>query len=292
MRILWMALALMACQGAWAEEPSNYAGAETCYKCHKAIKQSGYANTTHGKIFMLNASGPEQALGCEACHGPAATHADRAGEEEGDSLYINNFTHTPENAAWINSRCLSCHQGKGHTQNWEASAHAMKGLSCVSCHTMHSGDGKVAQKKCESCHVEQRAKLNRASHMPVREGLMGCTNCHNPHGSAGERSLKFNTVNDVCYQCHAEKRGPFLWEHAPVRANCTTCHDPHGSNHASLLKMRITAQCQSCHQQFSHPGALYDGGAVRNVRSTVKACVNCHSMIHGSNHPSGAMFQR
>jgi predicted CXXCH cytochrome family protein len=46
------------------------------------------------------------------------------------------------------------------------------------------------------------------------------------------------TVNDTCYQCHAEKRGPFLWEHAPVREDCTNCHSPHGSTQPSLLKAR------------------------------------------------------
>ena len=32
--------------------------------------------------------------------------------------------------------------------------------------------------------------------------------------------LKEASVNDNCYKCHAEKRGPFLWEHPPVRENC------------------------------------------------------------------------
>ncbi len=81
----------------------------------------------------------------------------------------------------------------------------------------------------------------RSSHMPMREGKIVCTDCHNPHGSYSEKLLRANSVNENCYTCHAEKRGPFLWEHAPVRENCLNCHDPHGSINEYLLKSLAAA---------------------------------------------------
>lgn len=143
---------------------------------------------------------------------------------------------------------------------------------------------------CGRCHTQQRAQLMRSSHMPLREGKMDCVTCHNPHGTASEKLLKQNSVNDNCYTCHAEKRGPFLWEHAPVTENCLNCHEPHGSNHEMLLKASKPRLCQQCHMVTSHrtspltPQVAY----VFN-----RSCTNCHSQIHGTNHPSGdRRFQR
>lgn len=71
---------------------------------------------------------------------------------------------------------------------------------------------------CVQCHSEVRAEMLKASHHPIREGRMECSSCHNPHAST-EALLVKNTVNDTGATCHAGKRGPFLWEHAPVREN-------------------------------------------------------------------------
>ncbi|MBI2834510.1 MAG: cytochrome C, partial [Acidobacteria bacterium] len=97
-----------------------------------------------------------------------------------------------------------------------------------------------------------------------------------------------------CVNCHAEKRGPFLWEHAPVRENCTTCHDPHGASNDRMLVSKAPMLCQRCHVSSRHPATIYDAVAVtsRNSRIIGRACLNCHPNIHGSNHPSGNTFQR
>lgn len=127
---------------------------------------------------------------------------------------------------------------------------------------------------------------------------MSCMSCHNPHGSSGPSMLKNASINDTCYSCHAEKRGPFLWEHAPVRENCMNCHEPHGSNHANLLRMKAPYLCQQqCHTPRFHPTNAYNGnnivgGTSKSVIVLGKNCLNCHSQVHGSNHPSGAVLQR
>jgi DmsE family decaheme c-type cytochrome len=137
----------------------------------------------------------------------------------------------------------------------------------------------------------------RSSHMPLREGTMTCSSCHNPHGTANPAMLKQFSVNENCYTCHAEKRSPVLWEHPPVRESCTTCHDPHGSLHPRLLVAKQPRLCQQCHDETRHPTQPYASASVGpgffpNSRMFDRGCMNCHSMIHGSNHPAGMRFLR
>ena len=121
-------------------------------------------------------------------------------------------------------------------------------------------------------------------------------------GSAGPKLLVKNTVTETCFTCHAEKRGPFLWEHQPVTEDCTNCHTPHGSNITPLLKDRPPFLCDTCHDGPHNSQAPYGtaaagiqgGGAVRggnpNSSAVGRACMNCHVMIHGSNSPTGAFL--
>ena len=131
---------------------------------------------------------------------------------------------------------------------------------------------------------------------------MSCVDCHNPHGSITRPLLKNDSVNETCAACHAEKRGPFLWEHAPVRESCANCHAPHGSNHERLLVSARPFLCQQCHSPpVGHPGQFFRGdqtaasalaGGAQSARVIGRSCQNCHIAIHGSNHPSGARLQR
>jgi DmsE family decaheme c-type cytochrome len=139
--------------------------------------------------------------------------------------------------------------------------------------------------------------MRRAAHMPLREGKLECSTCHNPHGSQNVKMLKEgNSVNESCVSCHAEKRGPFLWEHSPVRESCVSCHDPHGSNNDRMLVAKSPMLCQRCHVHSRHPATIYDNTALnvsKSNRVVGRSCVNCHQTIHGSNHPtSGKVFMR
>jgi DmsE family decaheme c-type cytochrome len=148
---------------------------------------------------------------------------------------------------------------------------------------------------CATCHKPQVTKQLRTSHMPVREGKMTCATCHNPHGSTNVKQLRVgNYINETCYSCHAEKRGPFLWEHAAGRESCSSCHDPHGSNVDRMLVAREPMLCQRCHIGTRHPSTVYDGTSLaqRNNRLITRSCTNCHQQIHGSNYPSGNAFAR
>jgi DmsE family decaheme c-type cytochrome len=175
-------------------------------------------------------------------------------------------------------------------------------VGCLSCHSIHHAKstekllvGRSENLTCLSCHVEQRKAMTQRSTHLFRDELvrstMQCSGCHNAHGSPTERMLRENSLNDTCLRCHTEKRGPFLWEHAPVRENCLTCHTPHGSNHAKLQRVAVPYLCQQCHANTRHPGTLYDArntpeGTSPSNRLVERGCVNCHSAVHGSNHPS------
>ena len=126
----------------------------------------------------------------------------------------------------------------------------------------------------------------RSSHMPMREGKIVCSDCHNPHGSVTEAMLKENSVNDNCYKCHAEKRGPFLFEHAPVVRTAPIVTTRTARFNQASLKMSQPRLCYECH-------TIGHGQAGINSNFTMgRACLNCHTNIHGSNSPAGGVFQR
>jgi DmsE family decaheme c-type cytochrome len=241
---------------------------------------------------------------CQTCHGASAAHL----EDEGTPPPITFGPDQP--AGPQNETCLGCHQG-GDRMNWQGSTHEGEGVSCAGCHTIHSKEDPVLMKNirpeifrregqtqvCSTCHQEQRAMMYRAFSHPLQEGKMNCSDCHNPHGSMGPTLLTKPTLNETCYECHAEKRGPFLWEHPPAREDCSICHTPHGSNHPALLKQRGPLLCQQCHMAASHPSAAYSGPDLDapsgpDFHLVSRNCLNCHSEVHGSNHPSGVRFTR
>jgi len=128
-------------------------------------------------------------------------------------------------------------------------------------------------------------KQNRFNHMPVREGAISCSSCHNVHGSTNVKLLKTGTtVDESCASCHAEKRGPYLWEHAPVANACVTCHDPHGSNNDRMLAAKQPYLCQRCHVTSRHPPTVYEGFTLQNSTNANKifgrSCTSCHQQIH------------
>lgn len=273
---------------------------ETCAGCHEDYIKA-FKLTKHGRIFFSNPQNELQKHLCEACHGPLSKHilAPRNPDYKA-SLKVTG----PLTAEQRNSVCLQCHE-KGMRMDWKGSPHESNGLSCTTCHYLSERISQTSllikedpKQACFQCHVERRAQMMRSSHMPLRESKLDCTSCHNPHGGAGPSLLKAPSVNEICYTCHAEKRGPMIWEHPPVRENCTNCHEPHGSNLPTLLKMKVPWLCESCHDVEYHPATLYNGtnlpGGPGGTQHGLlgKACLNCHSLIHGSNHPSGARFQR
>jgi len=278
-----------------AAQAADFVGDDTCAACHESERDS-LQTTLHAK--SQNPRTPA-ATGrtCETCHGPGKAHVD-----SGDKADIRRFTAGMGRESA--ETCASCHNRGPHAM-WSGSAHDSRNLSCTTCHSVHNPKSVNAQlqqaseiETCATCHQAQAMKITRTQHMPVTEGKMTCTSCHNPHGSTNVKLLKVgNWMNESCVSCHVEKRGPFLWEHAAGRESCITCHDPHGSSNDRMLVARAPMLCQRCHIGTRHPSTIYDRrnvtpGASPSNRIYGRACVNCHSNIHGSNHPSGNAFLR
>ena len=249
---------------------------------------------------MIDMRTPFAKHGCETCHGLGETHAASEGEEFAGLVVYGKESAVP--AEDQNARCLSCHQDTGR-MHWQGSSHESENLVCTSCHMFHQPDGILRKESesdvCNSCHWKVRAEMYKASAHPIRQGLLTCTDCHDAHGSDGPSSLKTLTLNQNCYTCHAEKRGPFLWEHEPVTEECTICHSPHGSNNPALLVRRPPQLCQQCHQVLAgglagHINQRLEWGAGPGRAQLLfgASCLNCHSQVHGSNHPSGPVLQR
>lgn len=276
-----------AAQGPSGQPDAGYAGSETCLVCHADQERLA----AHGRT--ADSRTPMAGRGCESCHGPGQAHADSLG----DVGLIQNPAAMPPLEA--NATCTTCHNRDGQ-EFWEGSQHDSRSLSCTNCHSVHTPASLEHQLvtdsvtgTCEGCHRDKIAKLDRSGHMPVREGKIECSTCHNPHGSQNVRLLRTgNTLNESCTSCHAEKRGPFLWEHAPVRESCATCHDPHGSSNDRALVAKLPFLCQRCHIHTRHPSTIYDSNQLNNTRLHNRGCMNCHSSVHGSNHPSGHTFLR
>ena len=279
----------------------TYAGTESCKECHLRSFNS-FSETKMGRIFIKNPRDEREGRGCENCHGPSKLHVTTAGKIVGGLIVFTKGTSNP--VAQRNQVCLTCHT-KGARVFWEGSSHEASDIACTNCHTVmkdisnrHQLTKASELDTCGTCHLRQRAEQMRNSHMPVREGKMTCTSCHNPHGTATPALLKENSINDTCYACHAEKRGPFLWEHPPVLESCTNCHSPHGSNHEKMLKLAKPRLCSQCHNEIrAHPANPYGQGGGSPLSASVKfvfgrSCMNCHLNIHGSNHPQGAGFVR
>ena len=277
-----------------AAQAGGYVGTEKCLECHSE-KGEPLKATAHGQV--KNPRSPAATHGCESCHGPGQAHVED--DASGHMPKIKEMK--PAEASQI---CLTCHNRADHV-GWEGSAHERRNLSCTTCHSVHSPKSAERQlvkatqtELCATCHRMQVAKTERAvAHMPVREGKMSCSSCHNPHGSISNvKNLKAgSSVSELCISCHTEMRGPVLWEHAPVRENCATCHDPHGSSNDRMLVVRMPMLCQRCHVATKHPATLYDKDEITTNKSNRmfgRSCVNCHANIHGSNHPSGQFFMR
>ena len=284
-----------------------------CTRCHdesEAVPVLSIYQTRHG--VRADVRTPT----CQGCHGASEAHLkgdpNQKGRARPDIVY-HSKAYKANGAKELADTCLSCHSS-GLRQHWSGSAHDGEGIACSGCHRIHTPRDAVLEKMtqpevCFGCHKEQRAQMHRYSTHPVLAGKMGCTDCHNPHGSTGPKLMIKNSVNETCHTCHAEKRGPFLWEHQPVTDDCTNCHNPHGSNNSPLLKARLPWLCQECHSgdhaRSIYSGANLPGGAITTVNGTKplqnqapnaqivgRDCLSCHSLIHGSNNPAGSKFQR
>ncbi|HEY7615791.1 MAG TPA: DmsE family decaheme c-type cytochrome [Terriglobales bacterium] len=272
-------------QAALPADPSLYVGAETCKTCHEEMFKS-FETTPHWKT-TLGKRGPEW-QGCEACHGPGKEHV----EGGGDKSKIFRFKDVT--AEEVSERCLGCHEYGEEHANFSRSQHNTNDVSCIACHSPHharEAQFLLVNKQpdlCFGCHTDVKQDFNRPFRHRVEQGLVRCTDCHNQHGGFLTKQLRATAAQDqVCFKCHTDKAGPFVFEHQPVKTEgCVACHTPHGSTNPRLLKRsQMNLLCLECHTLTQGAG---DSGApglpsFHNQSQKYQACTVCHVAIHGSN---------
>jgi DmsE family decaheme c-type cytochrome len=263
-------------------DPSQYVGADTCKSCHEDVAK-GYDKGPHWKTTLAKHQGP-QWQGCEACHGPGKEHAESA-----DPSKIIRFPSL--SAEESSKRCLSCHEMGQEHANFLRSAHVKNNVGCNDCHSIHTPKVqanllKVSQPQlCYSCHLDVKPDFSKPFHHKVNEGLVSCSNCHNPHGGFLTHQLRSTAAQDqLCFNCHTDKAGPFAFEHVPVKTEgCVACHSPHGSSNPRLLRRsNINLLCLECHT-FTVDSAAPAIPSFHNQAQKYQACTLCHTAIHGSN---------
>jgi DmsE family decaheme c-type cytochrome len=298
--LAFMALILTALwfipAGVSAGPPPNaeYIGSETCGDCHDDVAE-GFSETTHG-LLLGNVERYEDKL-CESCHGPGSAHA----EEQDPELIVN-----PAKAYGMGDKplCLDCHSDTKFA-DWQFTTHSSEDVNCASCHSGHAKAGQMLKAPtpdlCYGCHMDVRADFYMPSHHPVAEGKLDCQSCHNIHGSENEFVMGEDS-RELCFTCHADKEGPFLFEHEPVNEDCKMCHAPHGTVADNLLVQSEPMVCLNCHtlhfhttlpteelDEFTAPNddsrtlsSMLDGFKI----GMLTKCTQCHSEIHGSDLPS------
>lgn len=298
-------LLILAAAARAADVPTTgYVGSNACKTCHADVWFKFYKNPH----FKSIASGKEQPAntGCEGCHGPGEAHV----KAKGGKTSIVAFSQLNEKQSL--ETCLRCHSQSPSKANIHSSEHTLNGVSCTGCHSVHKSTSprfllaKSEPELCYTCHSAQRADFSLPFKHRVNEGFMACSDCHNPHGTfaptwrTGQRPSLVNQAQgneEACLNCHTEKRGPFAFEHPPVRVEgCESCHMPHGSANTRLLRRPVTfTLCLECHNGAGTFGRSGSGvptlSRAHNMSDPrYQNCVSCHVRIHGSN--SDPLFLR
>jgi len=276
---------------------ASYVGDQSCLDCHEEVV-AGFKKTIHGRIADFEVVGLSK--GCESCHGPGSIHA-----EDEDPASIISFKDISKGQA--SAVCSQCHTS-GTLMDWQGSEHSLSNVSCIDCHRAHSRTKRLLSqpepKLCNDCHQDIRAKTLYPSHHPIKEGKMVCSDCHQAHGSFVTNLKTEERLNDLCFECHSAKQGPFVFEHEPVVENCAICHDAHGTVANNLLVQNEPFLCLQCHQFHFHAGKIggetgptdaavqakygrsVTSGVQRMTMAYTTKCTQCHSQVHGSDLPS------
>ena len=272
-------------------KPATYVGSETCQACHEDISKA-FLKNPH-QVVQTDKKRGWANNACESCHGPASKHAESASAAD-----IRQPAKLPP--AQADRVCLTCHLNQPTHVGRLQGSHAKNLVSCTACHSIHKNgpDGLVPRKaaainqQCASCHTSEWVRFQLPYKHRLPEGGMSCVDCHNPHGSFRPRQMQTFAGNDPgCFKCHGDKRGPFMYEHAPVRfEGCSTCHEPHGSaNPRMLTRQEVRYVCLECHANLPVPTTSGNSvlgvvpPAVHDLRSPrFRNCTICHQKIHGS----------
>jgi DmsE family decaheme c-type cytochrome len=284
--ILLLALPLCAFAQDAPTQQNKFAGSTACNTCHPDVSLNFFKNR-------------HLQTGCEGCHGPGAAHI----AAKGGKATIRAFSLMGPDQ--VLNTCLECHSKDISRTNIRRSEHTEADVVCSNCHSIHKAQtprfllARQQTQLCYTCHVSVRAQFDMPVKHRVNEGVVQCTDCHNPHGpvaptwgtGTGTAMLAPARDNEMpCMKCHVDKRGPFVFEHASVRVDgCGTCHAPHGSTNAKLLRRPVVfTVCLECHNGAGTFGTQNSSVVTQSASHNLldpkyQKCTLCHVRIHGSN---------
>lgn len=255
-----------------------------CADCHEQAKD--FSRNPHARIpFQAGRARVSGDAVCASCHGDTAAHVESSGEKP-----VERILRGPAGAGF----CLTCHDSTTDHGSFRNGAHANTAtVSCLTCHSIHAAPARLhllakdSVALCESCHPGKAAGFRDKPFAHRLRAGMDCASCHDPHGRAQGSALRRTLGDELpCLSCHAEKRGPFVFEHVSgVAGDCMSCHEPHGSSNPKQLKRAQVSQlCLECHSPIAAGTLGSQPPSFHNVRlARFQNCTVCHVAIHGSN---------
>ena len=288
----------------------------SCHMFHRVARepeptaldpQGGQCLTCHntGRVAARKVLGPENHPGapCTACHNPhdnrfgnfaaqqpadrcTACHADKRPLVGGPHDVARDKTDWPEIAQQSGDRCLACHRphapAGGTLFRLTADGVAGTDAACVACHA-RSAPGTT----------DVRTLVHPSGPTTLAAGLLpldvvdgkpavACSTCHDPHADPSAarpllRQVAGGTIEDLCLECHAERRNIGMIGHAPRYLSaagfepdgCRPCHlihaDPRTTETAALWPESLTAAARAANASRANEHCVAchrDGGPV------------------------------
>ncbi|ACH38145.1 cytochrome c [Citrifermentans bemidjiense Bem] len=167
-------------------------GGELCKGCHNDMYNSTFGkNKVHSPLFSKK--------GCLTCHNP------HAGKEKGllkESTLIV---------------CGKCHADTIQRQNKSITKHEpVASGNCTACHDPHSSNYPLLVKQesvievCATCHDWMKHSTHpigdKYKDPRNKNATLNCLSCHRSHGTEYKGLMPFNTVSELCVQCHEKFR--------------------------------------------------------------------------------------
>jgi len=190
---------------AWKDLQASGHASASCNKCHTTNGATNVGADTAGYFSASPAAQKYyQDVQCEACHGPGQLHVATPDETQ-PIPYLVSYDSTK------GVGCGECHSGPPHNpffEDWSRGAHSVieapaisnTSGTCLQCH-----EGKTAALRFGASSTF----LEAGSTTPMQ---LGCTTCHNPHGSSNTHELRASITTadtmNLCIQCHKRRSVP------------------------------------------------------------------------------------
>jgi len=245
--------------------------AAICQKCHTQEKVTLWATSLHSRAKLT----------CMNCHDPhSPSSKSLLADAEDAKLSIEGLSRSIKQAELAAGIAAEGSDEKAEANKQVEQLKAKKEKLQKELKGIETVYRRTAEPYvCYSCHKAQEIQGKMVSHHPIQEGKVKCGDCHNPHGGP-HGMLSKESVTETCYRCHADKGGPFTFEHPPVAEDCTICHSPHGSVQNKLLVQSQIFICNKCH--VGHHSRSASLGDPVHLSRYYTQCTECHTQIHGS----------